>query len=110
MTALPPNTYRLAQSQFNAIPGSPWVYWITPGLRRLFTGNPALGENVQVCIGMRTGDNFRFLRFWWELGVHQIGFNCEDARVAETLGNRWFPYMKGGSFQRWFGNQAYIVE
>jgi hypothetical protein len=39
-----PRVYLYRQGDFAAIPGSPWVYWITPGLRRLFRENKKLGD------------------------------------------------------------------
>jgi len=58
---------------------------------------------------MSTGDNFRFLRYWWEAGTEHIGFGCKSAQDALRSGKRWFPYMKGGGFCRWYGNQSRIV-
>jgi len=104
-----PIVYRYRQGDFDAIPGSPWVYWITPGLRKVFETFPKLGEIAQPKHGMTTGHNFRFLRFWWEPGTHRIGFECKDAREAMKTAKRWFPYMKGGGFRRWYGNQEYVV-
>jgi len=105
-----PNAYFYRQRDFDAIPGSPWVYWITPELRMLFEKAPRLGGRTKVCIGMRTGDNFRFLRCWWEVGVKSISFNCINAQEARQTGKRWLPYMKGGGFCRWYGNQEYVIE
>jgi hypothetical protein len=104
-----PVVYRYRQGDFDAIPGSPWVYWITPGLRRIFETFPKLGEIAQPRVGLQTGDNFRFLRFWWEAGLDRIGFGCKNTREAQATGKRWFPYMKGGGFKRWYGNQEYVV-
>ena len=109
---LPPTInciYRYRQGDFDAIPGSPWVYWITPGLRKVFETFPKLGEIAQPRVGLQTGDNFRFLRHWWEPGVRRIAFGCKNAQEAMQTGKRWFPYMKGGSFRRWYGNQEYVV-
>src|SRR5256885_5797345 len=53
--------------------------------------------------GLATADNFRFLRYWWEVGTNRIGFGCTDAQSAQATNKRWFPYMKGGSFRRWWG-------
>lgn len=103
------NVYRYAQKDFAAIPGSPWVYWITPGLRRLFETLPKLGDVATPRQGLATADNFRFLRYWWEVGTPHIAFGCRDAEEAQRSGKRWFPYMKGGSFRRWYGNQEYVV-
>ncbi|HKW21043.1 MAG TPA: BREX-1 system adenine-specific DNA-methyltransferase PglX, partial [Ktedonobacterales bacterium] len=104
-----PAVYRYRQGDFDAIPGAPWVYWITPGLRRLFQALPKLGEIAQPRQGLATADNFRFLRYWWEVGTGRIGFGCADGRAARATGKRWFPHMKGGEFRRWWGNQEYAV-
>lgn len=101
--------YECRQGNFAAIPGSPWVYWITPGIRSLFTELPKLSSIADPKIGMRSGDNPRFLRFWWEVGLENIGRYCISAKAARESGRPWFPYMKGGSFRRWYGNQEYVL-
>jgi hypothetical protein len=104
-----PAVYRYRQGDFAAIPGAPWVYWITPDLRQLFETLPKLGEISQPAVGLQTSDNFRFLRYWWEVGTNNVGFGCIDSNFAQATNKRWFPYMKGGSFSRWWGNQEYVV-
>ena len=101
--------FNYQQADFNSIPGNPWVYWITSGLRRLFVELPKLGEIAPPKHGMTTGNTFRFLRFWWEVGKRNIGFNYGNREEANISGMKWFPYMKGGSFKKWFGNQEYVV-
>ncbi|MBA2883178.1 hypothetical protein HNR65_003539, partial [Desulfosalsimonas propionicica] len=54
-------------------------------------------------------DNFRFLRYWWEVGNKKIAFNIKNSQSAECSGKKWFPYMKGGGFCQWYGNQEYTV-
>jgi len=103
------NVYRLPQRAFDAIPGSPWVYWIPDSLRRLFEELPSLGEVAQPRQGLATADNFRFLRYWWEVGRERIGFGCRSREEARASGKRWFPYMKGGAYRKWYGNQEYVV-
>lgn len=104
-----PLVYRYRQEDFAAIPGSPWVYWIKPSLRQLFRTLPKLGEVGKPRQGLATADNFRFLRYWWEVGTNCIGFGCNDAQSAIATNKRWFPYMKGGNFRRWWGNQEYVL-
>jgi hypothetical protein len=101
--------FHYRQSDFEAIPGNPWIYWITPELRQLFMELPMLGEIVQPKMGMGTRNNIRFLRFWWELGNKKIEFGCKNTEKAHESEKKWFPYMKGGSFRRWYGNQEYTV-
>ena len=104
-----PNVYLYRQGDFDAIPGSPWVYWITPGLRRVFEELPKLEEVAPPKHGLSTCDNFRFLRFWWEVGRERIGFGYRSREEALASGKKWFPHMKGGEFRRWWGNQEYVV-
>jgi hypothetical protein len=101
--------YEYRQSDFAAIPGSPWVYWITPGVRTLFLNLTKLGQIATPRQGLATADNGRFLRYWWEIGLGRISRDSIDASTAETSGRNWFPYMKGGSFQRWYGNQEFCA-
>ena len=104
-----PYVYLYRQGNFDAIPGSPWVYWITPGLRRVFEELPRLEEVAKPVVGLQTSDNFRFLRFWWEVGIDRIGFGCKSREEAASSEKKWFPHMKGGSFKRWWGNQEHVV-
>jgi len=104
-----PNVYLYRQKDFDAIPGSPWVYWITPGLKRVFEELPKLEEVAKPVVGLQTGDNFRFLRFWWEVGIEHIAFGCKSRKEAIASGKKWFPHMRGGEFKCWWGNQDYVV-
>lgn len=102
--------FRYPQADFDAIPGSPWVYWINPGLRRLFMELPKLGAIAPPIHGTATYDNFRFLRFWWEVGTTKLCLTNNSWSDFEDCGREYVPYMKGGSFKRWYGNQEYVLQ
>ena len=104
-----PRVFRYRQSDFTDILGSPWVYWIGPGLRKLFKTLPKLSDVAEPRAGMHGGDRFRFARFWWEVGLSNVGRGCTDRDHAFATGKRWFPYMKGGPFRRWYGNQEWVI-
>ena len=60
-------------------------------------------------VGLQTGENTKFLRYWWEVDFNNIGFssrNCEDSKKSQK---KWFPYNKGGDYRKWYGNQEFIV-
>jgi hypothetical protein len=101
--------YCYRQGDFDAIPGSPWVYWISPGFRRLFEKLSKLGEIAQPRQGLATADDRRFLRFWWEVGIMDTAFDCGSRQECEGRPDRWYPFMKGGAFRRWYGNQEYVI-
>jgi len=102
-------TYHLVQYVFNAIPGAPWVYWISNELRDLFTTLPLLGEVAKPRQGLATSDNFRFLRCWWEVGRSEILFDCRSHEESQQRRERWYPYMKGGGYRKWYGNQEHVI-
>lgn len=83
------------ESDFDAIPGKPWVYWISAKIRSIFQNSPRLDSKSNAVTGINTGDNFRFRRFWWECS------NIDN--------NRWTPFVSGGQYRKWFGNLDYIV-
>ncbi len=101
--------YEYRQGDFTAISGNPWLYWMRPGIRRLFSTLPSLDSTAKPKHGLSTCHNFRYLRQWWEIGLSPINRACLTIQQAAATDSRWFPYMKGGSFQRWFGNQTYVV-
>jgi len=95
---------------FKKIPGSPIAYWVSAHIREIFEKSIPFGQIASPKQGMATTDNQLFLRFWYEPSLKKIGFglsNCEDALKS---GKKWFPYNKGGSFRKWYGNNDYIVD
>ncbi|RGX44506.1 BREX-1 system adenine-specific DNA-methyltransferase PglX, partial [Bifidobacterium longum] len=67
-----------------------------------------LSDIADVAQGVTTGDNARFLRFWWECYCRTIQF--DRISLQETPLQRWVPCDKGGGFRRWSGNNEYIVD
>ncbi|MEO8285046.1 MAG: BREX-1 system adenine-specific DNA-methyltransferase PglX [Chloroflexota bacterium] len=102
--------YRYRQGDFAAIPGAPWVYWITPGLRELFRALPRLEDTTFIVMGSKTYNNVRFLRFWWEAGLDNVCRNADSWKSFELSRRSYVPYMKGGPFRRWYGNQEYTLQ
>ncbi|MCK5848708.1 MAG: BREX-1 system adenine-specific DNA-methyltransferase PglX, partial [Caldisericia bacterium] len=98
-----------SSSDFHKIPGSPIAYWVSDRIRQIFTECEPLESVVKACIGMRTGDNSRFLRLWYEVSYFKSGFGMSNHEEALESGRKWFPYNKGGSFRKWCGNHEYVV-
>ncbi|EFK06071.1 conserved hypothetical protein [delta proteobacterium NaphS2] len=103
-----PIVFSYRQIDFDPIPSTPWVYWITEGIRTLFLNRPKFASFAKPWVGLQTSDNVRFLRFWWESGINQIAF-VSSVKDAVESGKRWIPHMKGGEHCRWYGNQEFIV-
>ena len=101
--------YHTDQSNFDKIPGSPIAYWASENLINDFEKGTSLGEVVQAKVGLQTGDNKRFLRQWFEVGIDNISFDSHSIKDSVESGKKWFPYNKGGSYRKWYGNYDYVV-
>ncbi|MBT2687282.1 BREX-1 system adenine-specific DNA-methyltransferase PglX [Bacillus sp. ISL-47] len=97
------------QEGFKSIPGTPFAYWATDKVREIFETNPKLSDIADPKQGMATADNERFLRLWHETSLDSIAFNCTNADEALVSNKKWFPFNKGGTFRKWYGNQEYVV-
>ena len=94
--------YEAQQSNFSKIPGSPVAYWVSEKLFSAFATYPSLNDYAIPRQGLITGDNDRFLRFWFEVSRIKTSFE-------KQVGRKWYPINKGGEYRRWYGNQEYVV-
>ncbi len=85
-------SFRIAHQFFQKTPGNVLFYWSPLGITQAFLSSHTLSLIVEARQGLITGDNKRFLRYWWE--------------VTQP---HWKPYSKGGPFRRWYGNQELVV-
>lgn len=94
--------------QFSNIDGEPVAYWLSETAVNAFK-NKVLGEYAKPRQGMATSDNNRFLRLWFEVEKNKAYFTAKDATEAENSHCKWFPYNKGGSYRKWYGNNDYLL-
>jgi len=103
------NYFSTTSNSFQKIPGDPIAYWLnTPFINAISSGTP-LGEIVPIKSGMSTTDNNRFLRLWPEVSLTNTGFLLSSLKQAKDSQKKWFPFKKGGSFRRWYGNNDYLL-
>lgn len=86
----------VSQKKFSKIPGTPLAYWVTERVIRIFNDGKPLGKISSPKVGIQTGDNDLFVKFWFEV----------DFRKKQ---NRWFYYDKGGEGRKWYGNKELVV-
>ena len=97
----------VSTDDFSKIPGSPIAYWVSQSIIDVFR-NDTLGSLAYPCQGMATTNNDRFLRVWSEVDIGKVLFNGTSEEDT-CKGYKWFPYNKGGSFRKWFGNNTLLV-
>ncbi len=84
---------------FNAIPGTPFAYWVDKKVLSLFGSLKSVAASeISVQYGASTKNDFRFLRLWWEVNSQLIGIE-----------RRWILYAKGGHFSPYYADVQLLV-
>ncbi len=95
----------LAQaSSFELLDGEPFVYWVEPHTIELLARLPALEPTVgEVRKGLRTGDNFRFVRSLWEIDNSKLTPDILPfSEGGDRTSSKFVPLVLSGSSQPWF--------
>lgn len=104
------NGFTATANDFESIPGTPIAYWASNIVRDAFCKAPPFGDVAKPRQGLATGCNDLFLRYWHEVSIEDIYFNCESRDDALRSGTRWYPYNKGGDWRKWYGNCEFVVD
>lgn len=88
--------YRASAADFMKIPGAPVAYWASEKELSCFERYPAISDFATSSNGVQTGNNGKYVRCWYEVSYRDIA-------------KKWFPYNKGGSFRKWYGNYEFVV-
>ena len=101
--------YVTSINNFNKIPGSPIAYWVSETILECYK-NKIIYDYANPCKGIDTGDNNTFLRYWYEVQLQKqyipSGIPCNESDFKQY---KWFPYNKGGSYRKWYGNNEYVL-
>ena len=90
--------YETEQSDFSKIPGLPIAYWVSRNLINAFSNK--LFYDYTISDGQnKTGNNAKFVRYFWEVKNNCIGKN-----------KKWLFYAKGGGYRKWVGNLIDVVD
>ena len=101
--------FSASNDEFKKIPGSPVAYWVSEQFRQAFTNGTALKHYAEVKHGLSTGKNEAVVRLWAEISQHDFGPRFVTDAEAKSSGKKWFPYNKGGTFLKWFGNRDWAL-
>lgn len=87
--------YTCLTTKYEKVKGNPIIYWASDSIFNAFESPSKLSKFGLLNEGLKTRDNERFLRLWFE-----VDFSRRE---------KWKPYSKGGGFKKWYGNNEYVV-
>ena len=95
--------YEADQSNFSKIPGSPVAYWASSHVLGAFSAGKPLENIADCCTGMQTGNNEKYVRYWFEVDLDNFSPESNGA------GKKWVKYNCGGDSRKWYGNHWRII-
>lgn len=101
--------YEAQPDDFGLLPEAVFAYWINKAMRNAFRVGTPIAEIAEPRQGMATSDTSRFVRQWHEVSVASIARGCSTHDEAAASGKKWFPFIKGGKYQKWYGNCEMVV-
>ncbi len=105
-----PLRYRASNADFEVFPGKIIAYWASEAVRRAFISGRILGAGeTKPRQGMATGDNDKFTRMWFEISNKKSKYDADSIANAIESNKMWFPYNKGGSYRKWYGNNDLLI-
>lgn len=96
--------YHSIQDNFTLLPGSPIAYWASDALLVAYKSN-LIGSKYKATVGIQTGNNNLFLRYWFEVERNNIDFE----KISDEFTAKWYSHPKGGAYRKWYGNYEYII-
>lgn len=91
------STYQVDPTSFRQVPNSPFAYWVSENIRRLFKELPPFEIDGRTAnVGLQTSDDFRFIRAVWE---------CPK----NNLNSIWKLLAKGGEYSTFYSDVHLMV-
>jgi type II restriction/modification system DNA methylase subunit YeeA len=91
------------------VPTWPIAYWLSNAVRNCFQEHQPLLKIADTRKGMVTARNEDYVRAWFEIGANKFSSDSTSRQNALETKKKWFPYRKGGSYRKWYGNVVDVV-
>lgn len=99
------------QKDFEKIPGSPIGYWVSEnGINNWTRANIQFSKYGEARVGLDTGNNEKYLRFFYEIDYKYIKFNATSQKELSESLSKYVPTTKGGTIRKWYGNLEYVIK
>ena len=108
--------YTATLGDLNKVPTTPYAYWVTTSIRRLYEAHQPLDRDcvadryrpriADVRQGLATSDDTRFMRYFWEVPPDKIGVT----RAETFTGKKWIPCVRGSWLDAFYGEISLVVD
>ena len=95
--------YSFHSNNFEMLPGSPYVYWLSDKYYLPFDSAQAIENYVERKAGVVTGNDPYFVRLWYEPLFSDISLSAQKEYA------KYHIMQKGGGFRRYYGNNEYVI-
>ncbi len=102
--------YETVTTNFSKIPGSPIAYWVSNQMINIVSNEMRLKDIAEPRAGMQTGENDKFIRYWYEVSANKLGIDIKTREESINSKKKWFRYNKGGEYRKWYGNNDFVVD
>lgn len=102
------DAYFVLPSHFNHFPDLAFGYWINENVATKLKAFPKLESLAEAKKGFYSGDDSKFIRYWFEVSLNNISINCIDEDQFNSEGKTFAFVSKGGGYQKWYGNHYFI--
>ena len=97
-----------SKDEFYKLPDCVIAYWLSDAMKNAFSSKRII-DVADTVNGFTTGNNDKFLRLWTEVSYETINTCATSHENAQKSKKKWFPYNKGGSYRKWYGNNDYLI-
>ena len=102
------NIYVVEYSDFENVPNYAMAYWMSHQSLYDF-GNKKFSDEYVAREGLTTANNELFLRMWTEVNFNRVELDAKGEDDTVSRVKKWFPYNKGGTPRKWYGNNELVV-
>lgn len=108
------NRYAISLDALNVSPSKAFAYWIKEETLQKLGSRPTIDPKlVSIKVGMQTGNDWRFLRQWWEVDSSRVVTLNQSGRPIpsyEKAGQCWVTYTKTDRASPWFSPLLQVVK
>lgn len=101
--------YLASKDAFYLVDGVPFCYWVSDAMLNNFN-EPKVKEYGKTCVGLLTGNNERFLRYWYEIPFNLLGIGYTHEQAKEDMVKKWYPINQYGEYRKWYGNNMIVFD